>query len=729
MMVPAHCNVSRGDGRIGLLVPLLGIALALLWSGAARAATLSFPTGVSVPGVGASVDVPLTVDVADGIESADLLLTYDPAVISLGAPTLGALATGCLVDSNMPGGGSARVALACSTAPTGSGTLLVVPVTGVGVGSSALGISSCSLVEDAIACTPVAGSVTVLPPTPTSTATATRTSTATATRTPTSTATATPTPSSTPTRTPTATPSSTRTATATRTPTRTGTPTRTPTVGGLSILLPAANTTLVVSGVSFQWTAVASATGYDLRIVNAANTTVFSGSLLGSASTSTIINVPVNGTYTFRVRACTGGFTDATCGPVVSRNFIVALAAPSGAPTITAPASGATLTSTVQTFAWTAVSGTLALPIVYEVVLTDRNTGVVELQVSETAPSQSTVTALRSGQYRLQVRACQAGCGPYSAPVDFTAAIAAVPTTAPQITNASLQNGTVATINWTSVAGAEFYQLYVVQPAPAGPGGGALTVAARQIVGTSVSGLTLPVGAASAIVAACTGNGCGPYSPAAALNPTGTNASVPSLGTPLGGSVVDGPTVLFTWNRIAGDTGANTPYRLYVQDLSRQAPALDVITTQNFYGGLFKGGGARYDALVFANPGSAQQVIGPATGFVVRGASPTAPTLVSPTHNSSVTAGNIQLGWTPVPGATLYEYFVAVQGAPQASAQGVTQGLFSYVPLSASGGATVYSAIVRACPAGATCVAGAEAGWGAWSSAAGTGVVNFTVTP
>jgi hypothetical protein len=61
--------------------------------------------------------------------------------------------------------------------------------------------------------------------------------------------------------------------------------------------------------------------------------------------------------------------------------------------------------------------------------------------------------------------------------------------------------------------------------------------------------------------------------------------------------------VLFTWNPHPDDTGSNTTYRLYVQDLSRQSAALDVYTTQNFYAAYFKAEGARYDGLVIANPG------------------------------------------------------------------------------------------------------------------------------
>ena len=101
--------------------------------------------------------------------------------------------------------------------------------------------------------------------------------------------------------------------------------------------------------------------------------------------------------------------------------------------------------------------------------------------------------------------------------------------------------------------------------------------------------------------------------------------------------------------------------------------------------------------------------------------------MTQPTHNSTVPAGNIQLAWSPVPGATLYEYFVSGGGA---STRGVTPGLIVQVPLAAVGGApTAYTGIVRSCPAGASCAPGSDAGWGPWSDVAGPGVTNFTVTP
>ena len=84
-----------------------------------------------------------------------------------------------------------------------------------------------------------------------------------------------------------------------------------------------------------------------------------------------------------------------------------------------------------------------------------------------------------------------------------------------------------------------------------------------------------------------------------------------------------------------------------------------------------------------------------------------------------------------MPGATLYEYYVAVLGQSSAAARGVTPGLLAQVPLTgAPTTGTTYSGIVRACPAGATCASGSDAGWGPWSNApGGPGVTNFTVQP
>jgi hypothetical protein len=496
-------------------------------------------------------------------------------------------------------------------------------------------------------------------------------------------------------------------------------------LGVPTISEPSPGQVVSVNSVNFVWSQVAGAAGYDRRVWNAGNgATVFQGSLSGAAATSALITLPP-GSFLFGVRACGNGFGDAQCGRYASRAFSINPVTPTGAPAVTAPAAGAVLTTSTLSLRWTAVAGSGTFPVFYEVQLLNQPSGVPELQILLPDPTLSTVARLHSGSFTLRVRACQIGCGPWSGSIAFSANIGPAPSSAPSITSAVVSGGTNLAVSWSAVAGAEWYQMFVIQSGT-GPGGGALTVAAREVVGTSVSGVALPVGNASVLVAACTGNGCGPFSGARSITATGQNPSAPQIGQPLSGSVVDGPGVMFTWNRVPGDNGSNTTYRLYVQDLSRGTAALDVLTTNNFYAAYFRAEGARYDALVVANPGPSQ-VVGPAVGFNVRGQSATAPTMTQPTHNSTVPAGNIQLAWSPVPGATLYEYFVSGGGA---STRGVTPGLTVQVPLASVGGApTAYTGIVRSCPAAATCAPGSDAGWGPWSDVAGPGVTNFTVTP
>ncbi|MHB1045553.1 MAG: PKD domain-containing protein [Thermoanaerobaculia bacterium] len=498
------------------------------------------------------------------------------------------------------------------------------------------------------------------------------------------------------------------------------------------ITAPSAGQVVTVAGVGFTWNAVSSAAGYDVKLYSATSgATVFAGSLVGNASTSTLVTLP-DGAYLFAVRACNAsGFANANCGAFATRSFSVTKTSPTGAPTVTAPAQGAVLTASTQTFSWTSVAKVdPGLSLSYEVLLTDVAGGnIPDLQITVPDPTLSTIYTLHSSAlYELKMRACQAGCGPWSTPVTFSVDLPNVPTTAPSVPTCSVSGGNSLTCSWSAVTGADVYSFYVVQPT-GGPGGGALTVAARLVSETTVT-LPVPQGFANVIVAACTGDGCGPYSGARGIDPAGPNPSSPNLGTPLAASVVNGPGVEFSWNRIPGDDGTNTWYRLYVQDLSRQAAALDVYTRDNFYAAYFKAEGARYDALVVANPG-ASQVVGPPIGFNVRGLSSSAPTMVSPPHQSQVQAGNLQLGWSPVPGATLYQYWVAVLGQGTPAVTGVTPGLVVQVPLPAvARQPTTYSGITRACMSPTGCSPTSDTGWGPWSNApGGPGVTNFTVVP
>lgn len=484
------------------------------------------------------------------------------------------------------------------------------------------------------------------------------------------------------------------------------------------IVAPSAGQVIPTGGVTFQWSPVNGVTGYDLRIAeNPSARVIFSGVLAGSSSTQTLVSLP-NGSYTFRVRSCAGGFTDATCGAFVSQNFTVAATGPTTAPAPLTPTANQSITNSTINFSWTSVPETGA----YELRVADAASGRNELQIR--VPGTSTIYSIRSGTFDMFVRACGTICGPWSAARRFTVGLGTVPTQAPEISIATFGDNLI-TVSWLSVPGADLFRILVVQPS-GGPGGSALTVASRRVSAGPAS-FQIPAGTARVLVAACNGDGCGPFATSDPITPTAAQPPIPVLASPEPGSSQTGPVALFTWNRVPGDNGNNTWYRLYVQDQSRQSAALDVMTRNNFYAANFKAEGTRYDALVIANPDGPGAIQGPPNGFIVRGNSAPAPTAVAPRHQGSVQAGNVQLGWTPVPGATLYEYYVS--GPANPVARGVTPGLLVQAPLTAvNNQPTQYQMIVRACPAGNTCTAGSDAGWGPWSQDV-TGTITFTVTP
>jgi hypothetical protein len=446
-----------------------------------------------------------------------------------------------------------------------------------------------------------------------------------------------------------------------------------------------------------------------VRLTATANTgfnfTGFSGDLAGQANPQSVsMSAPRSVTANF---AATGG---------------------GGGPTMVTPANGSTLTASVVNFSWTPAppSGQT-----YDLRIFNQATGALALKLIITGGLTNQVYTLNSGTYRIELRACGPACG---APTvsSFGVALPAPPTGVPTglactVVNNAGQNR--LDCNWSAVPRADFYFINVVQGG-AGPGGGALTVAGTQVGGTSAS-IPVPNGTNDVIVKACNGDGCGAYTEPFRATAGFGNPAVPVLAEPFNGSVVDAgtgvPVVVFTWSRVAGDSGANYRYRLYVQDFSRNAPAVDVLTSNNFHAAHLNPS-TRYDALVIAIPvGGGAQLTGPAQGFVTRGRIPNAPSFVGPTIFSTISAGLMRLAWTPVPfpsgdiDGRLYQYTLVGPGGRS----GVTAGLGVDIDLSPG----AYSGAVRACASGLGCSAGSETGWGPWTgSATGEGgPTSFTV--
>ncbi|MBM3736226.1 MAG: hypothetical protein FJW39_10615 [Acidobacteria bacterium] len=423
------------------------------------------------------------------------------------------------------------------------------------------------------------------------------------------------------------------------------------------------------------------------------------------------VNATANNTPgTYNVTASLGG---------LSTQFNLSNTAPGGL-AILKPVNNQVLTNSVVTFEWAPAPGASQT---YDFRVFNQNTGDLVLKLNFIGSLTSQVYTFNSGVYRIEMKACNPACGPtvFSA---FTVQLPPPPTTTPTITGCNVVNDNSqnrVNCNWPAVPGADFYFINLVQQGT-GPGGGALTVAGTQVGATSAS-LLAPNGTLFVFIRACNGDGCGPQSAAFQVNTSFGNPAIPILAEPFGGSVIDAGTNVaigvFTWSRVAGDNGSNFLYRLYVQDFSRNLPAVDIITSSNFHAAHLNPS-TRYDALVIAIPvGGGNSISGPAQGFLVKGRIPNTPTAVSPTVFITAPAGNTTFLWTPIPQANgdldgrVYEYDLSNGGQ---TFTGGTQNIQVNLNLPAGN----YTGNIRACLVGTTCTAGNDTGWGPRSGTPGS---------
>lgn len=463
----------------------------------------------------------------------------------------------------------------------------------------------------------------------------------------------------------------------------------------------------------FRWNPVAGAQGYLLELRRAESggpgiyyprDIVESRQVSGGNTAFADAPALATGLYAARVRACGASFSYTDCGPSVAWT---GFSTNTSWPVIVAPAEGAVLTQSTTNLQWLAFAGAAS----YALNIFRNGT----LFASDNLPASilNAPYSLPSGNYRMTVN---------GSPVNFRVQLGPVPTGKPTVTSANVSGGNSLTTAFTTVSGADLYLVQAVQPG-AGPGGGALTVAAKMVSATPVT-LSVPAGAAFVLVKACNADGCGPISDAFSMNAAGPSPSAPVIGVPAAATVVSGPVVTFSWSRVPGDNGSNTTYRLYVQDMPASRPALDVITTNNFWAARFRPG-VRYDALVIANPGP-NQVVGPPSGFVVDGPPLNAPAPTQPAYQGVVslggTTGQATIEWLGRDNWQVVEYYLVSDGATPHSFTGRVPGDRTTLTLTAG---RRYSGVVRGCQLPNVFGPGS---CGPWSDAEGTGVFNFSTT-
>lgn len=180
---------------------------------------------------------------------------------------------------------------------------------------------------------------------------------------------------------------------------------------------PANGATNITATPTFSWTAVAGATGYvvEASTSNTFATILFSQTLTGTSLVSPVA-LPATTQVFWRVR------TNNACGPGANSTVSSFTTGAPVAPTLTAPANGATGVSTAPTFTWTAATGAAG----YVVEASTSNTFATTLfsQATTDTSLASPVTLPVSTQVFWRVRGTNGfGPGPNSATFAFTTAL------------------------------------------------------------------------------------------------------------------------------------------------------------------------------------------------------------------------------------------------------------------------------------------------------------------
>gem|GEM_PF-6040282 len=225
--------------------------------------------------------------------------------------------------------------------------------------------------------------------------------------------------------------------------------------GAVTLTSPADGATGTAANVTLSWSAVGSATGYDVQVSDNAG---FTGSVFSSTgqagTTAGVTGLNLSTAYFWRVRAT----NQAGSGPWSSRSFTTRDPAVPSAPVLSAPADGATDVSRNVTFSWQASTDATS----YEIqVATDIGFGsVVESAANLGTTSHAASVDAYATTYFWRVRASGvAGTGAWSAGRSFTTEDAPPPPAPDAPLLGAPDNGATGvalapTLTWGAVSGA-----------------------------------------------------------------------------------------------------------------------------------------------------------------------------------------------------------------------------------------------------------------------------------
>ncbi|WP_083868384.1 RHS repeat protein [Dyella ginsengisoli] len=297
--------------------------------------------------------------------------------------------------------------------------------------------------------------------------------------------------------------------------------------GTPSLSVPANNNT---GGYTVSWSAVATATGYNLQEqVNGGSwTTVQSNSATnwGAAGKG-------NGTYGYEVQACNASGCSAW-SPVGS---VAVLLPPASAPSLSAPSSNA---SGAYTVSWTSVATATSYNLEEQI-----NGGSWTTVQSNSATSWG-AAGQSDGTYAYQVQACNSsGCSAWSSVATTT--VLFPPGSPPSVSSPSTSTTGSYTVSWSTIANATSYNLQEQVN-----GGAWSTVQSSSATSWNASGQGN--GSYGYQVQSCNSGGCSGWSSVSTTTVLHPPGSAPTLSAP--GSSTNGSYTV-SWTGVATATSYN----------------------------------------------------------------------------------------------------------------------------------------------------------------------------
>lgn len=371
---------------------------------------------------------------------------------------------------------------------------------------------------------------------------------------------------------------------------------------------------------SLSWTSSTAATRYELQeSVNSGTWTL----IQDTSATSRSISGKASGSYRYRARAC----HPALCGNWSAEATVVVELPPASPPSLTVPSTGLNGSYTVS---WGTVAGATSFALEESF-----NSGAWTTAYTGSAQSRA-FTSKAAGSYRYRIQACNgAGCSSVSA-ASSPVQVIYPPGAAPTVTVPAASNTGSYTVSWTTVSGANRYQLDEQVN-----GGAWSQIQDSSTTSRAISGKGN--GSYGYRARACNDAGCSASSSAQTVVVTLPPASAPTLTVP---SSSNNGSYTVSWTSVSTATSYELQERTNggswgtIQNTSSTSRAISG-----------KGNGA-YDYQVRAcNVGgcSGYSTIQGVTVLLPPGS---APTLTAP---SSTTVDNYTVSWTSVATATSYE--------------------------------------------------------------------------